>query len=83
MTVTNQNIKVYRGDTAALHVALTRADGTPYDPTTPGIAIKYRIALSPGGGELVAKDLNDGIVAETGGVAISLSVADSDRRPGL
>ena len=33
MTVTNQNFRTYRGDTHTIHVDLTQADGSSYDPT--------------------------------------------------
>jgi hypothetical protein len=33
MTVTNQNFRIYRGDTHTIDVNLTQADDSPYDPT--------------------------------------------------
>ncbi len=85
MTVTNQNFKVYRGDTWILHVDLTEADGSPYDPTLEAV-IRWRLATSPHATEaeaLVRKSLGDGIAVVEGGVDIILESGDTDQKPGL
>lgn len=86
MTVRNQIIDVFRGDTKIIFVALTAADGTPYDPSVPGIGVEWRLATSPNAAEadaLVRKSLGNGITAEDDGVNVELNAADTDRRPGL
>lgn len=86
MTTQNQNLRLYRGDSHVLHVALTNADGTPYDSTIPGIVMRYRITQNPDDDTLsnVRKSLGDGITVVAGtGVDITLDAADTDLRPGL
>ena len=89
MTITNQTIKLYRGDSATLFVALTQADGTAFDPTLNAI-IRWRLARtqhSPETAALVRKSLGDGIELATvdgvDGVNVTLSTADTDQVPGL
>jgi hypothetical protein len=90
MTQTNQNIDLYRGDSKVVVVALTNADnGLPFDPTTPGIDIQWRMACTMYGldaptaidppGPLLAKSLGHGIVGSPGQVEIFLTPTDTDR----
>lgn len=83
MTVKNQNVKINQGDTVTLFVALTQADGTPFDPTINAV-IKWRLlrnAYDDVSEALVKKDLGSGIVTVTSpikGVNISLDVVDTN-----
>lgn len=87
MTVANQNAKIYKGNTAALTVAVTQADGTPYDPTL-NAEIRYRVAKSRYSDEvdcIVRKSLSDGGIADGGGgnIVIDLETVDTDLEPGV
>lgn len=85
MTITNQDIKLYRGDTATLFVSLNMADGQPFDPTI-NATFKWRMSANwhtPESEALVRKELGSGIALATGGVNIALVSADSDFAPGL
>jgi hypothetical protein len=78
MTVANQIIKVRRGNTAALSIALTQADGTPYDPGI-GAVVKWRMARNWHSIEvLVTKTLGAGLELSPGRVLVSLDAADTD-----
>lgn len=83
MTVKNQNVKINQGDTVTLFVALTQADGTPFDPSLNAV-IKWRLLRNAYDGvseALVKKDLGSGIVTVTTpvkGVNISLNVTDTN-----
>ena len=88
MTVANQTIDVFRGDSRLVLVTLTNADdGTPFDPTAPGIDIQWRMAQSLYGldgptvldpGPLLAKSLGSGIVPSPGQISITLTPQDTD-----
>ena len=83
MTTTNQTVKVYRGDTATVSIAVTQADGTPLAPAT---TIKWWMALTSHASEgeaLVRKELGSGIELAEGGIAITLGAADTDFPPGV
>lgn len=88
MTIRNQTVKINRGDTALLFVALTQADGTPYDPTVNAV-IKWRLSRTSHTSEdraLVRKYLGNGITnvaAPIKGVNIALAAEDTDFFPGL
>ncbi len=85
MTVTNQNFKVFRGDTHMLQVTLTQVDGSPYDPTL-GAVIRWRLATSPHAAEedaLVRKSLGDGITVVGNAASIVLAAEDTDMPAGL
>lgn len=84
MTATNQIIKVRRGNTAALSVALTQADGTPYDPTI-GAVVRWRMARNWHNADiLVLKTLGNGLEWPAAGeVNITLDATDTDFSPGL
>lgn len=85
MTSVNQNVRIYRGDTHVMHVALTNADGSPYDSSIPGIQMRYRITRAPfdDSKSVVQKSLGDGITIVTGGVDIELEAGDTDQPVGL
>lgn len=88
MTQTNQVIDVYRGDSKLVLVDLTNADdGTPFDPTAPGINIQWRMACTMFGldqpsaldpGPVLAKSLGQGITALPGQVQITLTPTDTN-----
>ncbi len=85
MTVRNQNVKIYRANSAVLSVAVTQADGTAYDPTL-GAQFRYRMALTSHADDseaLVQKSVGAGIASITGGVAITLNPEDTDFDPGV
>jgi len=89
MTERNQTIDVYRGDSKIVLIDLTNADdGLPYDPTTPGVTIQWRMAQTLYGldgptvldpGPLLAKSLGSGITASPGQLQILLTSVDTDR----
>lgn len=86
MTVRNQNVKVFRGNTASLVVPITQADGTEYDPTL-GAQFRYRVALTSHANDsesLVRKSLGNGITSTPQGtVTILLNAEDTDFDPGI
>ncbi|SFJ25504.1 hypothetical protein [Bradyrhizobium sp. Gha] len=85
MTTTSQIIKVYRGDTAAVSVSITRADGTPFEPSLDA-AIKWRMArtsFSPEEEVLVRKELGQGMELQSYGVEFVLDATDTDFPPGV
>src|SRR6266576_6868897 len=83
MTIRNQNVKINQGDTVTLFVALTQADGTPFDPTINAV-MKWRLlrnAYDNALEALVKKDLGTGITIVTApvkGVNIALNVVDTN-----
>ncbi len=83
MTIKNQNVKINQGDTVTLFVALTQADGTPFDPTINAV-MKWRClrnAYDDVSEALVKKDLGAGITVVTApikGVNIVLNVTDTN-----
>ncbi len=71
MTITNQNMKIYRGNNAQVKVTLTTAEGDVYTPA-PGDEIYYRIlrnAHSPQDEAFVTKLLSDASITVLAGVA--------------
>jgi hypothetical protein len=87
MTFVNQDFRIYRGDTHKLHVDLTNADGTPYDPTILGISMEWIAAPSAAtmdSDALIRKTSADGggITVASDGVDIVLTSADTDLKPG-
>lgn len=83
MTIKNQNVKINQGDTVILFVALTQADGTPFDPSINAV-MKWRLlrnAYDDVSEALVRKDLGAGITVVTApikGVNIVLNVSDTN-----
>ena len=83
MTIKNQNVKINQGDTVTLFVALTQADGTPFDPSINAV-MKWRLlrnAYDSVSEALVRKDLGSGITVVTApikGVNIVLNVIDTN-----
>lgn len=85
MTVRNQTIKIYRGDTASRFIALTHADGTPYDPSI-NVTFKWQVARNahtPDDRVLIRKEIGNGITTGVGGVTIELNAANTNLVPGL
>lgn len=88
MTKRNQNAKIYRGDSAQIVVAVTQADGTPYDPTI-GALLRYRMAKTSHATDnesLVRKSsaASDGITSTPlGAVTIVLNPENTDFEPGV
>src|SRR5882757_6841210 len=83
MTIKNQNVKINQGDTVTLFVALTQADGTPFDSTLNAV-MKWRLMRNAYDNvleALVKKDLESGITVVTTpvkGVNIALNVTDTN-----
>lgn len=85
VTIRNQNVKVYRANSASISIAVTQADGTAYDPSL-NAQFRYRVALTSHADDseaLVKKSLGAGIVTITGGVAVTINPEDSDFAPGV
>ena len=85
MTITNQDVKIRRADTATLFVALTEADGEAFDPTL-HVSIKWRMSRTSHSLEsqaLSRKELGTGIELASGGVNITLNASDTDYVPGI
>lgn len=88
MTLRNQDVKVNRGDTALLFVALTNADGTPFDPTANAV-MKWRMVDTSHDLDMdahIRKDLGSGITivsAPIKGANIALSKEDTNLPPGI
>jgi hypothetical protein len=85
MTITNQNVIIYRGDSAVLEIDLTMADGTPYDPESATI-FKYRLsrnAHTPEADATISKEEGDGITIADNTASVELSPTDTDLPPGL
>ena len=89
MTKTNQTIQIYRGDTAAVSITLTHADGSPYDPVVEDAVPEWRMArtaFSPADEALVQKVVGAGLdlpPAGGGVVTLTLTRADTDFEPGV
>jgi hypothetical protein len=85
MTITNQNVKIYRGNNAQLKVTLTTAEGDEYAPS-PGDEVKYRLtrnAHSPEEESFISKELDAGITIAGGIATIELSPTETDLDPGI
>ena len=83
MTIVNQVIDVYRGDSAMVEVALTDALGAAYDPTIPGVTVEWRMSRTAYSPTLVRKASGNAAVSATVGmVSIGLTAADTDVAPG-
>lgn len=88
MTIRNQTVKVNRGDTVTLFVALTNADGTQFDPSATAV-FKWRLARTSHTSEdksMVRKSIGNGLTvvsAPIKGVNIVLAAQDTDFFPGL
>lgn len=88
MTLRNQDVKINRGDTALLFVALTNADGTPFDPTANAV-MKWRMVDTSHDLDIdahIRKDLGSGITVVTSpvkGANIALSKEDTNLPPGI
>lgn len=85
MTITNQNVKIYRRDSARLTVTLTTSEDAPYAPA-PGDEVRYRLARNASSIEaesLVSKSLVSGITILAGVATIDLSETDTDLTPGI
>jgi hypothetical protein len=82
VTVTNQNFKVYRADTHVVHVDLTHADGTPFDPSI-NVQMRWRMTRNPADEDdaVIRKALlgeEGGITKTATGVDIALNGWDTD-----
>lgn len=86
MTIANQNVDVFRGDTKVIFVALTAADGSPFDPSIVGVDVQWRMAKTSHALEsesLIRKYYGSGITVATGGVDVALDAADTDHDSGI
>lgn len=86
MTITNQNVKIYRGNHAQIKVTLETAEGDVYTPA-PGDLVRYRIlrnAHSPQAEAFVTKDLDDGLTILAGVATIEITQTETQAmEPGL
>ncbi len=85
MTITNQNLDIYRGDSAVVFVGLTDEAGNPFDATT-ATAIHYRVAKTTHAANneaLIFKEMNAGIAAAEGGINITFNSSDTDLLPAV
>ncbi len=84
MTILNQDVILYAGDTATLEVSLTDANGDPFVLSAGG-TIKYRLAETSHDSEedLVAKELGAGILLEDSVASIALDKTDTLLGPGV
>jgi len=83
MTIANQDVDIYRGDSALLEVQLTDANGDPFALTSGG-TIKYRVANTSHATEdetLIRKELGNGIDLQDGVALIYLMSEDTDMKP--
>lgn len=83
MTITNQDVDIYCGDSALLEVSLTDANGDPFALSAGG-TIKYRVANSAHaevGEFLIEKELGAGIDLQDGVASITLLTEDTDITP--
>jgi hypothetical protein len=81
VTIRNQNVEIYRGNSALLEIDLTQADGLPYNPAL-GTQFKYRVSNTPDSEEVdswIRKSNvpGGGIDPITGGVSVTINVADT------
>lgn len=86
MAETNQDVSLHRGDTHTLVFTLTNALGEPYDPTVPGVEVRWRLLRSASDNDaraLVVKDLSAGITAVPGEATVELAAEDTDWVPGI
>jgi hypothetical protein len=80
MTITNQDVDVYRGDSALLEISLTDANGDPFALTAGG-TLKYRVAPTAHSSEdesVIRKELGAGIDLFDGVAEITLLSDDTD-----
>jgi hypothetical protein len=89
MTMRNQNAKIYRANSAVLTIAVTMADGTPYDPSLNAI-LRWRMSKTANSAEanaLARKSFGNGISFATDGkdgiVNVELDPADTDFPSGI
>lgn len=86
MAITNQNVKIYRGNNAQLKVTLTTSQDTVYAPAV-GDLVRYRIlrnAHSPEAEALVTKTLGSGLTILDGIATIEITQAETQAlEPGL
>lgn len=83
MTITNQDVDLFRGDSALLEISLTDANGDPFVLTAGG-TIKYRVANTAHASEdevLIRKELGAGIDLFDGVAEITLLSEDCDLTP--
>jgi hypothetical protein len=83
MTITNQDVDVYRGDSAELEITLTDVNGNPFVLPAGG-TIKYRVAPTAHSSEdetLIRKELGVGIDLNTGVATVSLLSEDTELIP--
>lgn len=83
MTITNQDVDVYRGDSALLEIQLTDANGDPFALTAGG-TLKYRVAPTAHASEdetLIRKELGAGIDLLDGVAEVTLLSEDTDIIP--
>ena len=82
MSKRNQDFDLYAGESKVVFIAITNADGTPFDPA--GSAMEWWLAKTSTSDKIVAKTLGSGLAISPGGVNIILDSEDTyDLRPEL
>lgn len=85
MTAINQVVRINRGDSAEIFIALTNPDGSPFDPEATGVIPRYRIAPTSWATDAQALVAIDGIgpamSVVSGGLEIALSPTQTDLPP--
>ncbi len=85
MTISNQNFKLYRGDSHTVFVALTQADGSAFDINAVTM-VRWQMTRDPDDDKeaVVTKESGgNGITAAEGGIDITLDATDTNQAIGL
>jgi hypothetical protein len=83
MTITNQDITIYRGDSALLNITLTDVNGQPFT-LGPGGTVRYRMANTSHSGLAdthIIKELNAGVMLSAGVASVSILSEETDLPP--
>ena len=80
MSKRNQDFDMYIGESRTVFIALTNADGTPFDPV--GATMEWWLAKTNHSAKTVSKTLSSGLAISPGGVNIILETDDTyDLKP--
>lgn len=85
MTITNQDVDLFRGDSALLQVTLTDINGAPFS-LGPGGTIKYRMSDNPHSGDdgvHIRKELGSGVMLVGGVASVAILSEETDLLPDL
>ena len=85
MTIANQDVEIYRGDSALLAINLTDANGQPFSLGVGG-TIKYRMADTSHANEdttHIRKELGNGVTLVAGVASVAILPEETDLSPDL